>query len=590
MRNLAVFLVLAPLVTAFGCESSPGSPADCSAAEELTNESIAGGRVLTAGRCYIVRRDLTLDDGTLEASAGVTVQFATDVGLSIRSGGLLKVSGTSAEPVLFTGIDTLVEWRGVRLADSQGVDNDWSQLVVENAGSERWTGADYSAAAVYLEGSTTVSIDGVEIRGSSTHGILVTENVTLNFINGSLRENAYPAYLHPEVVSAIPAETTIEGNEHPHLRVVFGNNDTVNGEHTWAAHLYRIENRFFVEGDLTIAAGARLEFAQDASLILRPDASFTAIGSGSSPITFAGAAETRGYWKGIEVQSGGTGEPVTVGATFEHCVIADAGGQQWSGHAESQSALYLQDTSAASISNTLFTNNAGYGLWASRNARLVGFANNTWRGNALVMFLHPDRVGELSGTSEIGENDDDTIHVVFGNNDTVSTAATWRDLGVAYRIRDRFFVEAALVIDAGTTLAFAQDRGVIIRETVGSLTVDGTEADPVSLIGQNAVATGFWQGLRFESNSAANQLTYANILHSGSLPWTGDLESAAAIYVEANAQVSLSDVSIGSGGGYGVFLEAESSALICSGEVSFEDLGKGGVWHDDDDASMPGCG
>jgi hypothetical protein len=320
-----------------------------------------------------------------------------------------------------------------------------------------------------------------------------------------------------------------------------------------------------------------LEMAQDVAFRVSVDGTLDAIGTEDDPIVFRGAsAGTRGYWQGIDVKSGGNDVPNSYGATFEHCQIEDAGSDNWSGNSESIAALYLQDTSAALITNTTFENSGRYGLWASGNARIDGFSDNTFTGNARTMILHPDRVGEMAGTSTIDGNDDDGIWIVFGNGDRVSVDATWHDLGVPYRVRTRFYVEAALTLEAGVTLSYTQGVSTIIEEE-GSITANGTSDDPVVFTGENEVATGYWQGLRFKSNDAANDLTYTTISYAGSDGFTGNVESLTAIYIDSGAQVTLTNVTLGPGGGYGLFLTANDSAVSCT-SVSFDTLDRGNVY------------
>ena len=564
-------------------EDPTGGTVSCTSEVALTNADIRGGTTLTAGTCYLVSENLSLSDGTVVAQAGVVVKFATGISFHVKTGGRLQLNGTATNPVSFTSQDSVGTWRGIRFTDSQSADNTWSYAVIDRAGDDEWTGASYSAAAVYLEGQTTIAMDHVTISNSQSKGLIAFDEVDLTFSAGTFDGNETPAHLHPQVANAIDADAVFNSNTNDYIRLVFGNNDKVKGTQSWPPHRYQISDRFFVEGDLTIEAGAELSFTQDVSMIVQSSGSLTAVGSADSPITFKGAVSTRGHWQGIELRSGGTGDPVTIGATLDHCVISDAGGRPFSGNSESQAALYLQDTSAAKITNTTFTNSERYGIWAGNNARLPDFGDNTFSNNARAMILHPDRVGELAGSSSISGNDEEGVYVVFGNNDRVTVAATWKNLNVPYVIRDRFFVDAALTIAAGTTVHFPQEQGMIVRDD-GSLTTEGTATEPVVFRGQNEVSAGYWQGLRIQSNDAANKLTHTSLLHAGAKRWTGDGESDAAIHVDSGAQITLDNVTFGPGGGYALYLAEADSALSCTA-VSFGTLIKGNIWMD-----YPGSG
>lgn len=571
-----------------GGEGGAG-PEPCAETTELTNSEFVGGTTLEAGSCYVVNQNLTLDDGTVTIEEGVSLEFATGLSVHVRSGGTLRIAGTSAAPVRFVPQDPLVTWKGIRLQDSQGSANVWEHLEIEGAGSVNWSGANYSGAAVYLDGSTTLTMDNVSIRGSKSHGLVAFEDVALTFRDGTFADNETPAFLHPNVVKGLGGETVFSDNANEHVRVAFGNTNTQTGEATWAALEvpYRFENRVYVQGDLTLEEGAVLEFAQNTELVLGSSGTLTAEGTEDAPIVFRGAAATRGYWKGIAIQAGGGGNPVQVGATFDFCEISDTGSTTFSGRADTVTAIYMGGISAAQITNTTFKNNESYGIWASADARLPGFANNTFTESGRAMLLHPERVGELSGTSTITGNDVDAVHVVLGNTNTVGSDATWKDLGVPYVILDRFYVEAALTIEAGTVLEGAQERGITVREG-GSLTAVGVAGNEVVFRGQEAVETGFWQGLRFQTNSPANSLTHTIIEHAGSTTWTGAATSDAAIYVDNGAQVTLDNVTLGPGGGHGVFIGNASSSLSCT-DVTFDSLVKGNVYDNPGGSVLAAC-
>lgn len=562
----------------------------CGERLELTDDAFVGGTVLEAGSCWFVTEDLSVADGTVEAEQGVSIHFATDVGVTIAAGGTLRLAGTAEHPVELTTDDPLVTWRGIQLQDSQGSDNLWEHVVLDRAGSENWTGADYSGAAVFVDGSSTLGMHDVTLRDSISHGLLATGDVLLDVTDATFEGNDVPAYLHPDVVHALGSETAFTDNTHSYVRVVFGNTDAVVGDRSWQALAvpYRIEDRFFVEGTLDLQPGVVIEVTQDASLQIEAGARFAAAGTAEEPIVFRGVSSgTRGFWQGISVEAAGTDVPLEYGAVFDHVVIEDAGSDTWSGDPESSAALYLDAASSALITNTTFRNSASYGLWASDAARIEGFADNTFTDSGRVMFLHPDRVGELSGTSTVSGNDDDRIHVVMSNNDTVTLDATWKDLGVPYLATDRFFVDAALTLDPGVTVELDQDVRLIVEEG-GSLTANGTAEAPVTLTGAAENVTGFWVGVQVLSNTTANSLTHTLLEYTGSDTWTGSPESDAALYLGEDAAMSLTDVEIGPGGGYGISVDTATTALSCS-NVVFTGLEDGAVYDRDAAAPLAGC-
>lgn len=544
---------------------------DCTDSQELTSALVEGGMVLEEGSCWLVNTRVVLRNGTLDVRRGVRVEFAAGTRLLIDAAvgdtsAALKIAGTAVNPVRFIAQDGSMPWQGVHVRDSASPDNTWAHLIIADAGEGPWSGAAYSSAAVYLSDVTAVTMRHVTFQHSRSHGLMALRDVTLSLVDAIFDGNLVPAYLHPNTVSGLGGELAFIDNENPYVRVTFGNTDTVSVAGTWPALTvpYRIEDRTWIDAALTIAPGAVLEVARGAALHVRETGALTAVGTVADPITFrAVEAGTRGAWKGLTVASTAGATPAGHGAVFDHCTFEDGGGAAWTGGADTPSMLFLNELSSVRITNSTFRNSAKYALWANGNASIAGFANNTITGNARTMLLHPDRVGELAGTSSISGNDDDAIDCTRGNNDGVTTDATWKNLGVPYRSLNRLHAAAALTLEPGVTVQFPVDQGLSIR-AAGSLTASGTAAEPVTLTGYTETATGSWLGVRFYSAQAVNSLTHTNLTYTGSSTWTGSLDSDAAIFLEADAGVSLTDVSLGPGSGYGIYLSRGSSVSCTS--------------------------
>ena len=264
-----VAVVLATLAACAGGGGGTETLPDCDARAVLTDADFVGGLVLAAGTCWSVEQSLRLSDGTVTVEEGVSIHFATTTSIDVGSGGTLRLAGTEAAPIELGTSDPAIAWTGVRLQDSQGTANQWDHVRIDNAGGDNWNGADYSDAAVFVAGTSTLAMDHVFIRDSRGHGLILNQpDVDVSFTNGAFERNDTPAYVHPEVAHAIGAETRFEGNTNPWVRVVFSNNDTVESSRTWAAIgvPWRVEDRFFVGDELTLAPGATVEMAQGASL------------------------------------------------------------------------------------------------------------------------------------------------------------------------------------------------------------------------------------------------------------------------------------------------------------------------------------
>jgi hypothetical protein len=132
-----------------------------------------------------------------------------------------------------------------------------------------------------------------------------------------------------------------------------------------------------------------------------------------------------------------------------------------------------------------------------------------------------------------------------------------------------------LTIEAGATLQFAADVGLVVEED-GRLTVAGTASAPVMLVGKEATP-GFWKGVRLRTKGAANALQHFTLAHAGSKAWSGASYATASLYATSGCGATLADCEIRDGGGHG-FVAEKQSELMISG-CTFSKLAAGGYVH-----------
>ena len=156
-----------------------GSMIQCPQSQPLTDAEFVGGLVLPAGTCWTVDEHLTLSDGIVTVEEGVEIRFASNIKVSIKTGGQLTIAGTAEAPVLLGTADPLISWHGISMDDSQGSANAWAHVIVENAGSAQWNGASDSYAALWLDGSTTLSLSAVTFQKNVGRALRVNRDVAL---------------------------------------------------------------------------------------------------------------------------------------------------------------------------------------------------------------------------------------------------------------------------------------------------------------------------------------------------------------------------------------------------------------------------
>jgi len=543
----------------------PGTSGSCASPVDLLDADVDGGVALVSGTCYRVSSAITVSGGTLTIPSDVIVEFTNTGRLTVAVGAALAANGTAASPVIFRGTEAIKGfWRGIRI-QSESLSNVLNHVVIRDAGSSAWTGAARSVAALFmLEGR--VAITNSTFTNNAGNGIQAYGNATFQAFSDNLfYDNDVPMWLHPDRVGEIDATSSFSQgdveNDGQYVKVTFGNNDAVSSSQTWPALEvpYRVTDRTFVTAPLTVAPGTVVEFDQGTSLIANTG-TLNLSGTAADPIVLRGIEAIRGYWQGVRIQSD---SPQNV---FDHVVVRDAGATAWSGASTHVAALYLAEGRVA-ITNSTFTNNAGNGIQAFGNATFGAFSDNLFYANEAPMWLYPDRVGEIDGSSSFSqgaeENDDQFVRVTFGNNDFVSTTQTWPALTVPYRVTTRTFVRAPLTIAAGARLEFAQDVELIVAAaqgsfTAGTLTLAGTESERVVLAGAEDLS-GYWIGVLIQTASASNTFSYATISNGG----------AASSLQDANVEVFngtlalVGNVDVTGSGGFGLYL-TDSALTGCA--------------------------
>lgn len=140
--------------------------------------------------------------------------------------------------------------------------------------------------------------------------------------------------------------------------------------------------------------------------------------------------------------------------------------------------------------------------------------------------------------------------------------------GGCFEVRQDITVFAALRIEPGVTIVFAENAGLRV-EGAGSLSALGTEMAPIAFRGATA-ARGWWDGLVFAaSNRSENALQHVTIEHGGG---TAFRRQQAGLVLESfggPVRIALSDLTIRASGGHG--LSMSDATLDRFERVTIED-------------------
>jgi len=255
-----------------------------------------GAAVRVTGEVYI---EGTSGKSTIEIAAGTSFLFESGGGLYVgyAGDGELRVAGTAQARVSFRSAGDAVPgaWDHGIIVYSRG-SLALSYANVEHGGRE-------NAGAVRAEGGGKLSIMSSSIKNNVV-GVTVDEPSTLvTFDQNELATNKDAALIVlPKHVGALGGASS-----YTNQRIIV-HGGRVDKTATWAAQpgaAVSVDGEIYIEGGatLTVPAGARYDFTEAGAVYVGYGGAGTLIAKGTAdaPITFAGARDEEGSWKGIEL-------------------------------------------------------------------------------------------------------------------------------------------------------------------------------------------------------------------------------------------------------------------------------------------------
>lgn len=253
---------------------------------------------------------------------------------------------------------------------------------------------------------------------------------------------------------------------------------------------------------LTIEAGTVVQFEKGATLRVGYGSTsgvLKAEGTAESPITFTSALnnKAKGDWGFIWIGEGGTS------TVMAHCKVMYGGGD---------TAAVIVDGvgNYPTIRNSVFENNAGYGIKVQGQAAFTAFENNRIASSEQnPIRLAASKVGTLGANNKFEANGEQAIYV---EGDTISKSARWRNHGIPYRVAgDHVYVDhesllPVLTIDSGTVVEFAANLALRIAYNGGqaALYAKGEAGNPIRFTGVRK-DPGSWDGISMWDGTKAGK-------------------------------------------------------------------------------------
>ncbi len=273
-----------------------------------------------------------------------------------------------------------------------------------------------------------------------------------------------------------------------------------------AAVDYYIDCVLDITAPLTIEPGTVIQFGENAGLGIYDSGSLNAKGTADAPIVFEGENTVDGYWRGIHI------ETRSLNNLLENVRIQDAG-SNYVYCCNGVASLFLKGAKVG-LKNVQITNGGGRGIMAIGDTEFETYSNLRINSHEdYPLYLNGAIADGLDGTtSDYSGNDKDYAFITVAN---IAQPTKWSKLNVPYLIEGKVLdVTDAFTLEAGTEIVFQENGGIGVYDQ-GSLAVQGTASEPVSMKGFSPIP-GFWRGIHMETTSIENSLNYLQVSDAGS--------------------------------------------------------------------------
>ena len=499
---------------------------------------------------YIASSDVFVT-ANLTIDPDVMIIFAENTGLEISSGGTLSSAGTTSEPIVFTGVQKIKGyWKGLLIA-TNSTTNEITYAIVEYGGSNGFDGANLKTN-IMVEDAGRLKLTNTISRNSGGYGLYTRdlESTLSDFSGNTFTLNEAPVMTRLNHYHYLDAASDYTGNTNDYIDSYWSNQDVTENV-TWQALNvpYRMaDNIEHIESDITLSPGTEFLGQPNGGLEIGTSGSLSAIGTSSESIIFRGEEDVAGYWKGLNFLSNTTKNELTY-------VVISNGGEDGFDGANLKSNIMVDDAGRVKITHTTSKKSGGYGLYSrDLESALPDFANNTFTENVAPVMTRLNHYHYFDSASDYTGNTNDYIDSYWSNQD-VTENVTWQALNVPYRMADNIErILSDITINPGAEF-IGQPNGGFQFEATGTISAIGTSTDNITFRGEEDV-TGYWKGIRIQSNSSSNKMTYVTISNGGEDGFDGGNRKAN---IELEGLLELTNSDITKSGGYGVRIRSGAS-------------------------------
>lgn len=299
---------------------------------------------------------------------------------------------------------------------------------------------------------------------------------------------------------------------------------------------YYVINDWVIRSDVEIQPGVHIMIKEGATIEIDAEGSFNATGTEEAPIVIYGEVQNAGYWDAIKFDDSNNPQNKMI-----HVHISDGGGDVHYG------MVSMTNNSMLEMNNSVISNSAKYGLYLSTgDESLPDFFNNTISACASCPIrLRCRQLHYLDASTDFSGNSGDSyVEVETGD---VEGDVTWKKLAGPVVFKSGYNnIYGDVSVEPGAVLLMGSGAKIII-EPEGSLNMEGTQAEPITIKGE-VESPGYWEMISFDnSNNPLNKLSHVNISHGGDF-------GEANVWCGGSTRIEIANSSFNYSANYGIYL------------------------------------
>ena len=475
--------------------------------ETVLKNGIAAVDYKIAANCVV---DIT---AALTIEPGVVIEFEENAGLGVYDQGSIKVIGTEASPITLKGAEDVTGyWRGIHI-ETNSFNNIFEHATIENAGSNYVYCCNEKTTILLKDGQLKLS--DVTINKGAGYGLTVRKNATLrDFSNVSISNNEdYLASLDLARAAEIP-EQNLKGTGNTKPYIFITGSSLAEQITLWQQSVpFLFEGEVFnIQEGLTIEKGVEIVMEQGAGIGVFDDGWLAIKGSSDNPVVFRGEQSTKGYWRGIHVETNSLNNDINylqlsdAGSNYVYCCNIIA-------------SMFFKD-GKAQVKNSTISNGKGYGVATGSNFIFnnLGFTGNTiTTHDNYPVYVSVMQAGDIgAGTADYSGNQNDYI-AIYNSDLNDGNTSTLSNANVPYLIENNIVLDinnGQLALEAGVELVMSENAGIGVYDD-GSFNATGTSGNNITIRGEQDIQ-GYWRGIYIETNNPSNQVIFSNISNAGS--------------------------------------------------------------------------